>query len=158
MGHDPIRLTGKILRGHGVASGRSENTSFEAGTISLQAPFFAEGGLDLSGFHLATLNLSTEPLAVRIVKPAFHFPDVRWTDRHGPESFDIINVVLMLGDRGVVAWGYRPTPETKAAHPQPDSVLEVIAPFLEEIPASGLLEMELDPRQVVVRDSGEACV
>lgn len=149
-GRNWIRVPGRVVHGHGVAGGSSRASPYRVGTISLQAPLFAERGLDLSGFHLATLNVSTSPFVVQIEDPAFHFQDVSWTDVHGPESFDFIHVFLVLGGRRIPAWGYRPTPETKAGHPQPDTVLEVIAPFLPEIKANPDVLLELDPGEVVV--------
>lgn len=148
-----IRVEGTIVRGHGVAGGGSPSSPHPAGTITLQAPYFRARGLDLSGFHPATLNISTSPLAVRIVNPAHHFADVAWTPLHGPESFDFIPVTLLVGPRRVEAWGYRPTPETKAGHPQPETVLEVIAPFLPEVREVEGILLELDPKQVRVVES-----
>lgn len=154
MGDAPIRLRSTLQTGHGVASGRGVESPYPAGTIALQAPHFIRGGLELEGYHLATLNLSTAPWVVRIRRPAFHFPLVSWTELHGPESFDIIDVTLEVGDRRVHGWGYRPTPETKAGHPQPPEVLEVIAPFLPEVRGLSELILELDPRQVMVERNG----
>jgi len=145
-----IRLSGRILRGHGVAGGGNPDSPFPAGTIEMQRPFFAAGGLDLSGFHLATLNVSTAPVAIHIHSPVHRFEEVDWTRVHGPESFEFVHVGLELPDRVVEAWGYRPTPETKAAHPQPPEVLEVIAPFVSELVRAREVVVRLDPREVRV--------
>jgi hypothetical protein len=150
MGGEWIRVEGTLLRGHGVAGGSAPDSPHPEGTIALQAPFFAERGLELSGYHLATLNISTAPWVVRIQSPAFYFADVPWTPLHGPESFDIIDVRVDTGHRRVHGWGYRPTAETKADHPQPPDVLEVIAPFLPEVHDLKGLILELDPGQVVL--------
>jgi hypothetical protein len=149
-GAGAIRLSGRILRGHGVAGGGNPASPFPAGTIEMQLPHFAAGGLDLSGFHLATLNVSTAPAAVHIHTPAHRFEEVDWTRVHGPESFEFVHVGLELRDRVVEAWGYRPTPETKAAHPQPPEVLEVIAPFVPELVQAREVVVLLDPREVRV--------
>lgn len=145
-----VVLRGQVVPGHGVAGGSSRASPYPAGTIAMQIPFFAALGLDLSPFHPGTLNVSTRPYFIRIVNPAFHFADVRWTELHGPESFDFIHVGLRLGRRKVEAWGYRPTAETKAGHPQPSEVLEVIAPFLPDIRHHSEVLLELDPQEVVV--------
>jgi hypothetical protein len=154
MAEDRIVLPGRIVAGHGVAGGTSSGSPYPKGTISLQMPFFTALGLDLSGFHPATINVSTSPFAVMIVKPAFHFGDVGWTDVHGPESFDFVHVGLLLEHRRVAAWGYRPTKETKAGHPQPPEVLEVIAPFLPGLYLLDSLSLELDPHEVDFRRTG----
>ena len=44
------------MRGHEVASKKSVH--YPQRTIEMQAPFFKERGLDLSGFHRGTLNIS----------------------------------------------------------------------------------------------------
>ena len=43
-----LRVTGVLMRGHEVASKKSVH--YPQGTIEMQAPFFKERGLDLSGF------------------------------------------------------------------------------------------------------------
>ena len=37
---DTSRLIGRIVSGHGVASGRSDGSPYPAGTIAMQAPVF----------------------------------------------------------------------------------------------------------------------
>jgi hypothetical protein len=150
MEGDGIVLPGTVLAGHGVAGGTPPHSPYPAGTISMQIPRFRELGLDLTGFHPATLNISTRPHRVRITNPAYHFDEVSWTAVHGPESFDFIHVVLLLETRRVEAWGYRPTADTKAGHPQPREVLEVIAPYLADVRREGEILLELDPNEVVV--------
>jgi hypothetical protein len=147
---DALRLPATVVRGHGVAGGSSPDSPHPAGTIALQAPFFAARGLDLSDCHPATLNLSTGPASVHIRAPAHRFEDIHWTDVHGPETFEFVHVVLELEGREVEGWGYRPTAATKAAHPQPPEVLEVIAPYLPELETSDALVLRLDPDEVSV--------
>jgi len=143
-----IVLRGKVVSGHGVAGGESRTSPYPAGTISMQIPFFLALGLDLSSFHPATINITTSAYSIEILNPAFHFEKVEWTDLHGPESFDFIHVGLLLGHRRIKAWGYRPTAETKAGHPQPIEVLEVIAPFLPDLHPHSEVFLELDPLEV----------
>ena len=149
-----IRLAGMIVRGHRVASGANPRSPYPQGTISLQIPHFAQRGLDLSAFHPATLNVSTSPFDVLFECPAHRFEDVRWTDLHGPETFELVHVELELADRVVRAWGYRPTAETKADHPQPADVLEIIAPYLPEASILRELNVRLDPAEVRVERRG----
>ena len=49
---------GELVAGHGVASGRANDSPSPAGTIQLQRPHFAAAGIDLSPFEPATLNLA----------------------------------------------------------------------------------------------------
>ena len=50
-------LTGRLCSGHGVASGRSNESPYPNGTIRMQAPVFKALGLDLSGCYFGTLNI-----------------------------------------------------------------------------------------------------
>lgn len=150
MRRSPIRLPATVVRGHGVAGGSNPDSPHPDGTIALQMPCFAARGLDLSGYHPATLNLSTRPAALHFHAPPHRFDDVRWTDLHGPETFEFVHVVLELPHGEVEGWGYRPTAETKAAHPQPADVLEVIAPYVPELEQTDTLVLRLDPAEVSV--------
>ena len=66
-----LRVTGVLMRGHEVASKKSVH--YPQGTIEMQAPFFKERGLDLSGFHRGTLNISVAPRRFRIRNARLHF-------------------------------------------------------------------------------------
>ena len=122
---------GVVVAGHGVASGRSASSPFSAGTIALQAPRFAEHGLDLSGYHHATINIDLAPFALRLVAPRWRFDDVAWTEVHPPETFSFVECSLTHAGRTVAALIYHPHPETKPMHHQPGTVAEVLAPFVE---------------------------
>ena len=74
-----------VVRGHQVASGNSGDKRFPDGTLKLQEPFFQEAGLDLTGWHLATMNLSLRPATYEIINPRLTFRQVqadnsRWVD------------------------------------------------------------------------------
>ena len=55
-----------ITRGHGIASGKTKDARFPGGTLSMQAPFFRDLGMDLSKFFTGTLNLSVDPRSYRL--------------------------------------------------------------------------------------------
>jgi hypothetical protein len=150
-------VPGRVVAGHGVAGSASPTSPYPAGTISLQLPFFLERGLDLSVYHPATLNVSTNPVEIRIVRPRHHFADVVWTDLHAPESFDFVVATVVAEGRRFGGWGYRPTTETKAGHRQAATVLEVIGPFIPGIEYGGAVVLELDPAEVtLIEPSGGA--
>jgi hypothetical protein len=56
-------IAGRVVHGHGVASGRSASSPYPRGTIALQAPHFLERGVDLSPFFAGTLNVDITPHA-----------------------------------------------------------------------------------------------
>lgn len=126
-----IDLHGTINKGHGVASGASAGSPYPQGSIAMQAPFFKARGLDLSGCYFGTLNVSIAPPCWKIVRPAFHFENLKWTDLHPPETFSFLPCNITYRAVTVQGWLYYPHPETKAAHWQDASVMEIIAPRME---------------------------
>ena len=56
--NDTVLLSGKVIRGHGVASGQNGNPRFPGGTIRMQTPAFAARGLDLDAYFPGTINVS----------------------------------------------------------------------------------------------------
>jgi len=140
---------GVVLQGHGVASGRAATSPYPAGTISLQAPFFAAAGLDLSPFQPATLNLDFSPGEWRLQEPDHHVEQLHWTEHHPPETFSFWRCQLRLVPVGpwVPALIYYPHPETKQAHHQPAGALEVLAPPLGSIEPGAVLELQVDGRR-----------
>ena len=131
-----MRLHGTVVRGHGVASGRNPDSPFPAGTIALQQPHFAARGLDLSGLHLATINVQIDTTnnndeMYALGQPAHTFRLVDWTDVHPPETFSFYRCELITTDeRSWSGWVYLPHPETKPMHEQPAAVLELLMPFI----------------------------
>jgi hypothetical protein len=78
---------GRLVRGHGVASGRAVDSPYPAGTIALQTPLFAAHGIDLSPFQSATLNLDFSPGDWRLRDPDHSVERLAWSDCHPPETF-----------------------------------------------------------------------
>lgn len=124
------RVEGVVVRGHGVASGTGATSPFAAGTIELQAPHLAARGVDLSGFHTATINLDISPFALNLLAPRWTVEGVEWTDVHGAETFSFVECTVTHERREVAALVYHPHPETKPMHHQPATVVELLAPLL----------------------------
>lgn len=139
---DTSRLIGRIVSGHGVASGRSDGSPYPAGTIAMQTPVFRQAGLDLSDCWPGTINLSFAPLELRLKDPDHCFPHLRWTDLHPPETFSFWRVDL-IAENGQQAcgWVYRPHPETKQRHWQSSSTLELLAPRLNGVKPNSRMEI-----------------
>lgn len=153
-------VPGTVVRGHGVASGRSPDSPFTTGTIALQVPVFAALGLDLSALHMATVNIDIAPATFTIRRPAHTFAEVRWTEVHGPETFSFLTCVLTReGDphgtceddpHGHRGWVYYPHPETKPMHEQPETVLEVLMSYLPGLAYGDSVTLHLDPAEIAV--------
>lgn len=144
---------GVVVTGHGVASGRSADSPFEAGTIELQAPHFHERGLDLSAYRSATINVDLAPHALRLLEPRWRFEDVAWTTVHPPETFSFVECRLTWAGRTVDALLYHPHPETKPMHHQPGTVVEVLAPHLEGLSYGDEVVVEVAAGQAVLERS-----
>ncbi len=149
---DPQRLgwyRARVVAGHGVASGRSGNSPYPAGTIALQRPHFAAAGLDLSDCYPGTLNLAFAGGCWHLADPLLRVDQLRWTSLHPPETFSFWPCLLRWRGRiePVASWIYRPHPETKARHFQPEDRLEVLAPWQPEIAAADDLELGVEPRR-----------
>jgi hypothetical protein len=146
-----IWIEGQLVAGHGVASGRASDSPYPAGTIALQAPLFRNLGLDLAGFQAATLNLDFSPGEWRLRDPDHCFQQLAWSDRHPPETFSFWRCRLRrsgdLPTEPQQALIYHPHPETKRAHHQRPSQLELLAPPLGPVLVGERFALELDPRR-----------
>lgn len=142
---------GHLVAGHGVASGQATDSPYPAGTIALQAPLFREQGIDLSPYRFATLNLDFAPGEWRLRDPDHRVEQLCWTDRHPPETFSFWRCRLRRPERDpaaeLPALIYHPHPQTKRAHHQRPSLLEVLAPPLEAVSPGERFALELDPRR-----------
>jgi hypothetical protein len=119
-----------IVRGHRVASGLNNNPRFPGGTLRMQAPHFLARGLDLSGFHTGTLNVSIAPLRYRVVQPRHTFHAVQWHPVEPAEDFSFFEVnVLLPNGAPLPGLIYFPHPDTKPEHFQQPDVLELLLPW-----------------------------
>lgn len=144
----PRVVSGRVVKGHGVASGRAGDRRFPGGTIAMQTPFFQALGLDLSPFHPGTLNVDCAPWRYVPGPDALLFERVKWHPDMPAETFSFSRIRLV--HRGVChpALVYQPHPETKAEHFQPGCVAEVIAPKIEDLAYGDVVAIESDPRQI----------
>ena len=141
-------IKGTVVNGHGVASGQAVDSPYPSGTIGMQMPYFAELGLDLSDCWPGTINVCFAPYEIQLSHPDHCFPMVKWTDRHPPETFSFWRIQLQgSSDQMVLGWVYHPHPETKQAHWQSASIIEVLCPKLRGIaPGSSLRLFDLQNR------------
>lgn len=141
----------RVLPGYGVASGRSGDPRFPGGTLAMQLGPFLERGLDLSRYHLGTLNLSLAPRRYRVLRPRLTLRAVSWHPTEPAEDFSFFDCRIVTDDarvhEGLV---YRPHPDTKPDHVQPADVLEVLATRIEGIGYGDGVWLELPREQIEV--------
>ena len=144
---EPTAVPGVVVRGHGVASGRAGDARFPGGTIAMQAPYFKELGLDLSGYHLGTINVDCAPLRFEPGPDALLYERVKWHPDMPAETFSFARATLMRQGVRFSALIYLPHPETKAEHFQPGGVAEIIAPRIDGLAYGDSVTLITDPGQ-----------
>lgn len=150
--HAHVRVFGRVVEGHGVASGRTRDPRFPDGTLALQWPYFAaEDDLDLDGLHRATLNVLTTPWHVDVVAPWWILRGLQWHPDVPPEDIALVPCRAAVGQgrsaRGLLYW---PDPATKPEHHQPADVLELLLPRMTGVHAGAVVRLDLPASQVDV--------
>jgi hypothetical protein len=148
MGIKTTIVTGRVIPGYRVASGPSKDYPY--GTLEKQIPLFKQRGLDLGRFYYGTLNVSIAPLAFEVVKPAYTFRQVAWTDLHPPEDFSFSACMLRFEGGEYPGYVYYPHPETKERHFENASLLEIITTAIPGIQYGDQVEVELNADEVHV--------
>jgi hypothetical protein len=138
-----------IVQGHRVASGLNGNPRFPGGTMRMQLPFFRERGLDLSCYHLGTLNVSIAPLSYRVLRSKWTFPKVKWHPTEPAEDFSFFDVVVHREDAASISGLiYFPHPNTKPEHFQSPDVLELLLPWTEGLGYGSKLRLDVPAEQM----------
>nr|ACO70918.1 conserved hypothetical protein [uncultured Verrucomicrobiota bacterium] len=118
----------------------------------MQAPHFLSRGLDLSAFHLGTLNVSVAPMRYEVVAPVLTFRAVKWHPVEPAEDFSFFEVRLVAhAVHPVAGLIYYPHPETKPEHFQEADVLELLLPWTEGLAYGSQISIQVPPDQMVFR-------
>ena len=128
-----ISITGKVISGYGVASGKGKDNRYPEGTLKLQIPFFKERGLDLSAFFIGTINIDISPYQFSIKKYKYYFKEINWSIYITPENFYFFEVQLIFKESAYEGLIYMPDPKTKFDHHQISSLFELLMPKIEGI-------------------------
>lgn len=144
-------FTATIIQGHRVASGQNGDPAFPGGTLRMQSPYFRKLGLDLSPYYPGTLNVSIAPRHYKVVRAPWTFPLVKWHPVDPAETFSFFHVwrVLFDGSR-VEGLIYYPHPETKPKHFQPDDMLELLFPKMDDVAYGTEMTLEVDPNELEI--------
>ena len=134
---------GRVLPGHGVASGRSGAGPYPAGTIELQRPHFLRAGLDLSPYFPGTLNVDLAPLEPVPSDPVFD-QRLRWF-QDLEERFILSRVALRSAAGEFEGLWYYPDPATKPAHFQKRTVVELLLPRIEGLGPGAAVAVSFRP-------------
>ena len=142
---------GFIKKGYGVASGKSKDKRFPNGTLSMQMPFFIHQGLDLKDFFPGTLNVLLPKHSYFLGTAKYFFPLVKWSLSLPAENFSFFTCTLQLVSQkekydSLIYW---PHPSTKPEFFQDPSILEIIAPEIDNIRYGDEVKIFAEPGSVI---------
>ena len=143
-----MNVYGLICKGHGVASGLTDNHRYPRGTLYEQLPYFEEWGLDLSSYFLGTINLDIAPYEFVIGNPKYFFEAIPWSTYIPPENFYFFDVILNFEDKEYRGLIYMPDPHTKVDHIQENSILELIMPKIPGLAYGMKVCIEVEDKQL----------
>ncbi len=150
MGGRWITVQGTVVEGHRVASAPSKDYPYSS--LERQKPIFKERGLDLERFFQGTLNISIAPLRFEMVRPAYTFRQVAWTDLHPPEDFSFSPCKVRYRGREYDGYVYYPHPETKIRNFQNPSLIEIIAEWIPDIGYGDSVDVIVDLDEIRILD------
>jgi len=139
-----------IRQGHGVASGKSNNSPYPLGTIEMQTPCFKKLGLNLSNLFQGTLNLNIEPNTFEVIAPEFTFRSVHWAEGFPAEDFSFSSCEIIYRGSGYRAYIYYPHPETKVGHFHSSSLIEVICEAIDGIGYGDTVELRYRENEIKI--------
>ncbi len=145
-----LALTGEVVPGHQVASGKATSSPYPAGTIELQRPHFQALGLDLSDCFAGTLNLSIAPHQIGLEQPGYTFEQVQWIEGYEPETFSFSRCYLRVETTSYPGWVYYPHPETKLGHFQQPSIVEILAPLIPGVGYGDRILLNVNSAEIAV--------
>ncbi|MDB9315479.1 hypothetical protein PN462_20365 [Spirulina sp. CS-785/01] len=142
-------VSGIVTAGYQVASGQSEESPYPQGSIPLQTPHFQGRGLDLGDYYPGTLNVDISPYQFSLAHPEWTFRQVQWIEGV-QEDFSFSQCYLQFQGVQYPALIYYPHPETKPAHIQDPSVIEILAPPIPNIYYGDKVELVLPSPDVQI--------
>ena len=148
-----MKVKGRISRGHGVASGKTDDKRYPEGTLKKQLPYFKERGLDLSPYFLGTINLDIAPYLFKIKNPKIFLEGINWSEHIPPENFYFFDLNLHYDNEVYEGLIYMPDPATKVEHEQKSSILELILPKIHDLSYGDIVEIEVPDSQLYMYNS-----
>ena len=120
----------------------------------MQLPFLKDRGLDLSSFHLGTLNVDITPFSYKLLNPRFCFEKIKWSVDLPPETFSFYPCKISLPDQDsrVSSLVYYPHPSTKPGFYQREGVLEILAPYLRSVSYGSKIIISADFESILFTD------
>ena len=137
-------ISSKVVRGHGVASGMSNDPRYPKGTLDLQWPYFLNAGLPLDNLYKGTINVDVSPYSFQVLRPSFKLSNIKWSPHIPPENFFFFHVILQYRHKHYQGLIYMPDPTTKPEHYQPNNVLELLMPRIPDLNYGVAIHLDVD--------------
>lgn len=144
-------VKGTIVAGHGVASGQGGDSRYPGGTLRMQMPYFLEYGIDLSSYHIGTINVALGEKKIQVLAPKFKVINFAWSSHIPPENFFFFDVQAIFEGRACIGLIYMPDPATKTDHFQDSAVLELLLPFIPGIKSGKSISLRVDDAQIKIQ-------
>ena len=141
----PIKVTGIVVQGHGVASGRSTTSPYKGGSLIRQLPHFDKYDIPLGDYFLGTINVDISPRSMELINWDYEAKQIAWTDLIPPEDFYFSHCQLFYNDQLIDAMVYYPSPETKVENFHNPNIVEILAAKIDSIEPGVQLELLLNP-------------
>lgn len=128
-------MSGRVIQGHRVASGLAEDCPWPGGSVRRQLPLMALHGVPVDDLFAGTLNIALD-------RPAIPWPDwaafdfiLDWRPPDNPTHFRLHPLMLRVAGETTRGWSYRKQypPGYQSRDPQPDNVIEVLAPKMAHV-------------------------
>ena len=144
-------LEGRIVTGHGAASGMGKDPRYPEGTLHLQIPHFRKIGIDISNYYPGTINVHLGTKTVRIIKPKFLAKDISWSPHIPPENFFFFDVWATYEGQQYQGLIYMPDPATKTDHFQDPALIELLLPEISGIKSGKSISLRVEDAQIEIR-------
>ena len=142
---DPIHVTGIVVEGHGVASGRSKKSPYTGGSLIRQLPHFEKLNIPLHNYFLGTINIDISPQSMELIAWDYEARQTAWTDLIPPEDFFFSHCQISHKTTPIEAMIYYPSPKTKVENFHNPNILEILAPKLDGLACGDSVTMHLNP-------------
>ncbi len=140
-----IEVTGIVVEGHGVASGRSKTSPYKGGSLIRQLRYFEKLNIPLSDYFLGTINIDISPRSMELIAWDYKALQTDWTDLIPPEDFFFSHCQVSNQGKTYSAMVYYPSPKTKVENFHNPNIIEILAPRIDSIKTGGEVTLRLKP-------------
>ncbi|MDA9764949.1 hypothetical protein N9C83_06255 [Opitutales bacterium] len=140
-----IKVTGIVVEGHGVASGRSRTSPYKGGSLIRQLPYFEKLNIPLSDYFHGTINIDISPRAMELIAWDYEARETAWTDLIPPEDFFFSHCKITSGQKASDGMIYYPSPKTKVENFYNPNIVEILEPKIDSIETGGEVTLHLTP-------------